>query len=141
MCVNPEKPLRTVQLRHTLPDGSDHIDWLIARDSAASLPLATWRLARRVDELEPRETVSLTRLADHRTLYLDYEGPITGDRGCVLRIATGSVIRASKEPTSDGETQEIDVEWQKLAATFTQSLSLTRLTEENWIVTCTQRSD
>jgi hypothetical protein len=32
---------------------------------------------------------SVERLPDHRTLYLDYEGPISRDRGSVRKIARG----------------------------------------------------
>jgi hypothetical protein len=35
------------------------------------------------------QPVSLTRLADHRREYLDYQGPLSGDRGFVKRIAGG----------------------------------------------------
>jgi len=32
----------------------------------------------------------VTALPAHRAIYLDYEGPISGDRGCVRRVATGT---------------------------------------------------
>ena len=32
---------------------------------------------------------------DHRRLYLDYEGPIDGDRGRVARVATGTIRHAT----------------------------------------------
>jgi hypothetical protein len=31
----------------------------------------------------------ITRQPDHRRMYLDYQGPISGDRGEVARIASG----------------------------------------------------
>jgi hypothetical protein len=35
--------------------------------------------------------VDAVALADHRAAYLDYEGPISGDRGAVSRIAAGDL--------------------------------------------------
>jgi hypothetical protein len=44
--------------------------------------LRTWRLAE-----PPRagRNIAATALFDHRLLYLDYEGPVSGDRGTVKR--------------------------------------------------------
>jgi hypothetical protein len=35
------------------------------------------------------DNVAAERLSDHRVAYLDYEGPVSGDRGNVTRIASG----------------------------------------------------
>lgn len=35
------------------------------------------------------EQIDATRLADHRLAYLDYEGPISGERGSVTRVDGG----------------------------------------------------
>ena len=35
-------------------------------------------------------TVPAERLADHRLAYLDYEGPVSGDRGHVRRLDAGT---------------------------------------------------
>lgn len=77
---------RTVLLLHTLPDGSNHVDWLTERGPA----LAAFRLPRRPDE-PGWETLDATRLPDHRMLYLDYEGEVYGGRGHVRRLAAGAV--------------------------------------------------
>jgi hypothetical protein len=130
-----EKPLRTVQLRHDLPDGSCHIDWMIARDPAGSLPLSAWRLARCLHDVKPGESAPLERLPDHRPLYLDYEGPVSGNRGSVRREAAGTVRRNTNKIFSPEETGEIEVHWQIAGTILTQRLSLVRLNEENWIVT------
>lgn len=37
------------------------------------------------------ESVEATPLADHRAAYLDYEGPVSGGRGSVVRVAWGAV--------------------------------------------------
>ncbi|HEY1860482.1 MAG TPA: DNA polymerase ligase N-terminal domain-containing protein [Gemmataceae bacterium] len=58
--------------------------------------LRSWRLAE-----EPRADASMRAeaIANHRLLYLDYEGPLSGDRGRVTRwdggFYTGNVNRES----------------------------------------------
>ena len=56
--------------------------------------LLTWNLpalpaAWGGDVAAGKEEIAATRLADHRIAYLDYEGPISGDRGAVTRIDRG----------------------------------------------------
>ncbi len=86
--------LRTTLLRHDLPDGSWHIDWLIER-SREEAQLLTFRL-----EANPLTVAAWPikgeRIPDHRRLYLDYEGPISGGRGNVRCVARGFV-----EPMGD----------------------------------------
>ena len=52
--------------------------------------LLTWQLAR-----EPIDAASLPipakRIADHRSAYLEYEGPLSGGRGQVVRVDHGIV--------------------------------------------------
>jgi hypothetical protein len=81
--IFPTPPaLRYVVLRH---EGIDdpHFDLMFETSSGSAL--ATWRSPQWPIE---RETM-LTRLADHRRAYLDYEGPVTGGRGHVRRITSG----------------------------------------------------
>lgn len=48
--------------------------------------LAAWRSA-----CWPIDSpIPLTRLDDHRRIYLDYQGPISGNRGWVRRVAAGT---------------------------------------------------
>jgi hypothetical protein len=56
--------------------------------------LRTWRLAQ---PPEQDKTISATFLADHRRLYLDYEGPLSGDRGRVVRWDAGSFAWETEE--------------------------------------------
>ena len=78
-----------------------HWDLMIEREGTGlEHRLATWRL----DVLphawaesllleaaqEERETIAVA-LPDHRAHYLDYEGPLSGGRGTVSRIAEGAV--------------------------------------------------
>ena len=81
----------TVQLRHDLPDGTWHVDWLIDLDPVGEGRLPTFRLRRRVDDLCAGESIEAERLEDHRRRYLTYEGPVKGDRGEVQRVATGRI--------------------------------------------------
>ena len=83
---------RTVVLRHDLPDGSSHFDWLIARDDrergADERVLVAFRLA--ASPADPNVSrLPATRMPDHRVLYLDYQGPVSGDRGTVTRVGEG----------------------------------------------------
>ena len=51
--------------------------------------LRTWAVRPPID-LEAESTERLVaRLPDHRLAYLDYQGPISGGRGTVLRLARG----------------------------------------------------
>jgi hypothetical protein len=45
------------------------------------------------------ESVAATQLPDHRLDYLDYEGPVSGDRGKVSRIDAGEFV--SREEATD----------------------------------------
>jgi hypothetical protein len=44
------------------------------------------------------DTVEAEELADHRLAYLDYEGPISGDRGAVTRVEAGTYQTVSQTP-------------------------------------------
>lgn len=81
--------LRTVILRHDLPDGSGHFDWMFATDDPPAARLATWRCAARPDGAAVGAVVALEPLAPHRTAYLALEGPLGGGRGSVRRVAAG----------------------------------------------------
>ena len=75
--------LRYVVLRHT-GYGRAHFDLMFEREGK----LMTWRSPR-----WPLETdTPLDKLADHRIAYLDYEGPISGGRGRVRRIVSGTFV-------------------------------------------------
>ena len=99
---------RTVQLLHELPDGTSHVDWMIARDRAGQEPLITFRLQRRIDELKPGQRMAAERIADHRPAYLDYEGPVSDKRGSVRRLAWGTVIREHRQ----GSSWDFEIRWQ-----------------------------
>src|SRR5262245_48918907 len=107
---------RMVLLLHELPDGSSHYDWMIQKPSVPVVGavrgtgaepgpeercLITFRVTERID-LPQVQGFLAERLADHRYAYLDYEGPISGNRGSVRRMAEGfvqSVEELAKEGT------------------------------------------
>ena len=78
-------PNRFVILHHRLDEG-EHWDLMLEQGDV----LLTWQLLR-----EPIDPASLPilarRIGDHRKAYLDYEGPITDDRGTVHRVDSGSL--------------------------------------------------
>ncbi|MBM4004311.1 MAG: hypothetical protein FJ295_13670 [Planctomycetes bacterium] len=78
--------LRFAILRHDLDDGSFHFDWMF--ESQPGSPLRTWSVPELADPgMEFRGPCR--RLDDHRAVYLDYQGPLTGQRGAVTRIDQG----------------------------------------------------
>lgn len=68
-------------------------DLLLERDGV----LKAWRLPPDFDLTSP---VPADPTFDHRLLYLDYEGPVSGDRGHVRRWDAGEL---AWESVSDGE--------------------------------------
>ncbi|MFG0257788.1 MAG: hypothetical protein ACF8GE_07810, partial [Phycisphaerales bacterium JB043] len=83
---------RMVLLKHTLPDGSWHYDWLLAtagdESGRGALSLLAFRVYVEVCLPSAAAFVAL-RLRDHRPDYLTYEGEIEGNRGHVARVASG----------------------------------------------------
>lgn len=77
---------RFVLLHHVVPPGfrqGTHYDLMLEHEGQ----LLTWALA----ELpQANLTVSATQLPDHRLAYLEYEGPVSGDRGEVRRVDEGT---------------------------------------------------
>ena len=71
-------------LRHEGPQG---LHWDLLLESGAAL--RTWSLPQ---PPEPGVEMVARALADHRLLYLDYEGPIAGDRGSVTAWDRGTYL-------------------------------------------------
>lgn len=71
---------RFVILRHDHP--FLHWDLLLEHGDTA----ATWRL---LTEPVAGKPIPCERIADHRLHYLTYEGPVSGGRGAVIRVAAG----------------------------------------------------
>jgi hypothetical protein len=43
----------------------------------------------RCSDWPPAAGTTIERIADHRRSYLDYEGPVSGNRGQVIRVESG----------------------------------------------------
>ncbi len=81
---------RFVILEHDHP----YLHWDLMLEEESSL--RTWRL-----ENPPTTDVLIqaTPLASHRLIYLEYEGPVSGDRGIVRRWDQGSYQLISHDET------------------------------------------
>jgi hypothetical protein len=90
----PVPSIRFVVLRH---DGvpEPHFDLMI--EAPGRSYLFTWRCPH--DPLERYVTVC-HRIHNHRIRYLDYEGPLSGNRGSVVRVraGTGRFFRSRLRP-------------------------------------------
>lgn len=75
--------MRFTLLHHT-GHGAEHYDFLLEREGEERLK--TWRMTA-TDFESPQMIV---QSEDHRAIYLDYEGEISGDRGRVTRWDTGT---------------------------------------------------
>ena len=72
------------------------------------------------------------RLADHRLCYLDYEGPLSNNRGNVKRISSGSI----KWIRNQEHVVEVSLESDNLVGT----LVLERICEDQWSLTFDDRA-
>lgn len=85
--------------------------------------LLTWQLPR-----EPSARgvlpMSAKRIGDHRKLYLDYEGPVSGDRGFVTRFDGGALQML--------ERSEVAVRFVLSGSKLAGRFSLTRGGENDW---------
>jgi hypothetical protein len=92
---------RFVILRHDSPRG-EHFDLML---ETAGDVLKTWALPQPPEIGVPMDCEAL---ADHRIEYLDYEGPLSGQRGAVSRWDRGTYSLESRSDTQwivqlDGE--------------------------------------
>jgi hypothetical protein len=108
--------VRYAILRH---EGIDppHFDLLF--EAAPGSMLAAWRS----DTWPIVAPTPLVRLADHRPRYLDYEGAISGNRGHVRRVESGTC-------TIENSQQQ----WTILLLAG-QRLSLRRIHDDQWLGT------
>lgn len=95
-----ECQFRWVLLRHELPDGTWHYDWMIEEEGNEGL--VCFRVMERIDQLAPGARFEGEHLADHRRAYLEYEGQISGGRGRVSRVAAGVCDGWREGPSGGG---------------------------------------
>lgn len=96
-----ESPLRFVVLRHIVGPAfsrtdQTHLDWMFEQPSKSSLRTFSTDLVKNWDQAL---TLTAIALPDHRSRYLDYEGPISDDRGSVEREFAGtfSIAQSTKD--------------------------------------------
>ncbi len=83
-------PLSFALLEHRTADG---VHWDLLVEQGPGRLLATWRLARCPLDSPPdgaAPPVPAERIADHRRIYLEFEGELTGGRGVVRRLDRGA---------------------------------------------------
>lgn len=68
------------------PIRGDHFDWMFESESGSGLQ--TWSTPRALRR-DGDDAIDATELPLHRIAYLDYEGPVSGDRGTVRRVEEG----------------------------------------------------
>jgi len=69
-------------------------------------PLVTFRVWTRLD-LDAAADFEATPRNDHRPHYLDYQGPLSDNRGSVRRLARGLVLAFAAAP----ETLDLSLDW------------------------------
>ena len=104
--------VRFAVLTHDHP--APHFDLLIEAGDVCR----TWRL-----DVLPLDSPAATPIADHRTHYLTYEGPVSGDRGTVARWDAG-LCRVVEE-TGDG--LRVDFQGRRLQGLFAIGRTLQRV--------------
>lgn len=110
----PSTSQRFAVLRHEgVPE--PHFDLLVDVDGASLL--ATWRC----DAWPITAPLMLVRQADHRRIYLDYEGPVSGDRGQVRRVDAGPC-----------RVMELSADHWQIALAEATTLDLRRLDGDRW---------
>jgi hypothetical protein len=65
--------------------GPEHYDLMLRRGWS----LATWQLEQSPLEMAPGDKLPARKLANHRLVYLTYEGPVSRGRGRVARVEEG----------------------------------------------------
>jgi hypothetical protein len=77
-------PWRYVILQH-VGKGPDHYDLMLqAGDS-----LATWQFGQNPADIPTGDPHACQRIQNHRQGYLNYEGPVSDNRGTVTRVDAG----------------------------------------------------
>lgn len=114
--------LRYVILRHELPETDPRAShWDLMLEADANQPLLTWELQQTPMLGVPQQ---VRQLPNHRRVYLDYEGPLSGDRGRVTQWDSGSLEWIEMLPDQIG----VALRGRRLVV----RLQLTRVADELW---------
>ena len=120
---------RFVLLLHKVPQDfgrGTHFDLMLESE----VGLMTWAIERIP---RPAETIEAMKLPDHRVEYLDYEGPVSKNRGVVTRVDSGRFEYL--QATSD----RIDVAM--FGTKLTGRASLRQVCGDNWLLTFYESDD
>ncbi len=102
--LNCSSQPRFVILRHEMPaleeDGS-HWDFML--ECGDSLLTFRWDCLPSTTDGSRLSSLTATRIADHRPLYLDYEGEISNNRGKVMRVLSGHFLSVSASDTNEAK--------------------------------------
>ena len=137
---------RFVLLYHECPPGYErpsHWDFMLEAGDAlrtwalAELP-AAWKAAQLQTQsshpncpaLSARDSVEAQQLGKHRHAYLNFEGPLSGDRGAVTRIDAGVFTIAGAAPT------ELQIELQGSRLQGIILLGQSQADSSVWTLTC-----
>jgi len=99
---------RTVVLKHVCPPFGHHFDWMLQVLSDQDRSLLTIRMSERPDLAPANGCLEGVLLPAHRTIYLTYEGPLTGGRGSVARMREGDIIATGDPADPAGFVVSID---------------------------------
>lgn len=80
--IETSEDIPFVVLRHS-DQGGDHFDLMIDQGSH----LATWKFQQAPETVDT--VLVCRRIFDHRRFFLDYEGPLSGDKGSVSQHDRG----------------------------------------------------
>jgi len=111
---------RFVILQHDHP----HLHWDFMLETGDVL--RAWRLER--EPLTDQGPIAATALGDHRILYLDYEGPVSGGRGTVVRWDGGEYFEDSAGAAGDRRHVRVRLLGRRIAG----PVSLEWLSADDW---------
>jgi len=87
--------VRRFVILHHSGYGRDHWDLMLEQSQS----LATWKVYHEPGNLT-KGAIEVFRIVDHRKAYLDYEGPVSDNRGEVRRVYAGTYILLQKSEDS-----------------------------------------
>lgn len=114
---------RFIVLHHDWPE--PHYDLMLEQADG----LWTWRIPT---PLHCRSDEIALRLPDHRLMYLDYEGPVSGGRGTVRRFQEGIYVL--------GSVTDQTLRWWWRSDDVEGLAELQQVDGDRWRLTCRPRS-
>ncbi len=128
--------LQFVVLLHQFPPRSEresHWDLLLEQPHAKCNQLLTFEVSAPPQDWG--KPTSAKRLHDHRSIYLEYEGPISGNRGAVSQVLKGDAQWVTQSENSLVLNLRFQWEKEKQSPLVAATLNMTKVTDEkdlNW---------